>query len=44
METTLSIIFGVIGVVIVTATIGIAIYKWKHNTKADLSPRKEKEF
>lgn len=44
METTLSIIFGAIGIAIVVAAIGVAIYKWKNNTKADFSPRKEKEF
>ena len=44
METTLSIIFGVIGIAIVLAAFGIVIYKWKYNTKADFSPRKKKEF
>lgn len=44
METVLSIIFGTIGVLIVLAAIGVAIYKWKYNTKANLKPRKEKEF
>ena len=44
METTLSIIFGAIGIAIVLAAVGIAIYKWKYNTKADFSPRKNKEF
>ena len=44
METTLGIIFGAIAIVIVVAAVGIALYKWKFNTKADLSPRKEKEF
>ena len=44
METTLSIIFGAIGVIIVVAAVGVAIYKWKNNTKANLEPRKDKEF
>lgn len=44
METALTIIFGVIGVAIVVAAVGIAFYKWKHNTKANLQPRKDREF
>lgn len=42
MDTILSIIFGVIGVVILGAAIGIAIYKRKKNLMADLHPRKDK--
>ena len=44
METTLSIFFGAIGIAIVVAAVGVAIYKWKYNTKADFSLRKKKEF
>ena len=44
METAVTIIFGVIGVAIVVAAVGITFYKSKHNTKANLQPRKEKEF
>ena len=44
METTVTIIFGVIGVAIVVAAVGIAIYKWKNNTMANLKPRKDKTF
>ena len=40
METVLSIIFGAIGLFILGAAIGIAFYKWKYNTRADLNPRK----
>lgn len=39
MEATLTIIGLVIAAVIVVLTVGIAIYKWVKNTKADLSPR-----
>lgn len=40
METALSIIFGAIGLFISGAAVGIAIYKWRNNTRADLNPRK----
>lgn len=42
METSLTIIFGAIGAAIVVAAVGIAIYKWKYNLRADLSPRDKK--
>lgn len=32
-----------IAAVIVIATVGIAIYKWIFNTRADLSPRDKKK-
>lgn len=44
MATATTIIFGALGIAIVVATVGVAIYKWKNNTKANLKPRKEKEF
>ena len=42
METTLAIIFGVIAAIIVVGAVGIALYKWINNTRADLSPRDKK--
>lgn len=42
METVLSIVFGAVGVAIVVTAVGIAYHKWKHNTMANLEPRKEK--
>lgn len=40
MEMTLTVIGLAVAAVIVVAAVGIAIYKWWKNTKADLSPRK----
>lgn len=42
METTLTIIGLAVAAVIALGAAGIAIYKWVYNTKADLSPREEK--
>ena len=38
---TMTIIGLTAGAVIVVAAVGIAIYKWVFNTRADLTPRKE---
>lgn len=32
-----------IGAVILIATVGVALYKWIFNTRADFSPREKKE-
>ena len=37
---TIDIIALTIAVVVVASSIGVAIYKWKNNTKADFSERK----
>lgn len=42
METALTITFGAIGIMIVVAALGVAIYKWKNNTMANLKSRKKK--
>ena len=43
---TMNIVNGIalfIGAVIVIATVGVALYKWIFNTRADLSPRDKKK-
>lgn len=37
---TIDVIALIVAVVVVVTTIGVAIYKWKNNTRADFSKRK----
>ena len=44
MEAYLTVIGMLVAGAIICLAVGVAIYKWRNNTKADLSPRKDKEF